>query len=117
MKPIRVHPEAQLEAEAAVEWYGQRSSYAADRLVVEFRAALECIQQSPNQSPKLAFNTRRKVLSRFPYLVVFRETATEIEIIAVAHGRRRPGYWRERLSGASHKQSPCTLVTSPSDDH
>jgi len=49
----------------------------------------------------LAFNTRRVVLSRFPYIVVFRETVTEIEIVAVAHGRRRPGYWRERLSGTS----------------
>ena len=102
MKPIRVHPEAQHEAEAAVEWYGQRSPHAARRLVTELRSALERIQQGPNQFPKLAFNTRRKVLGRFPYLVVFRETATEIEIVAVAHGRRRPGYWRERLSSASH---------------
>ena len=102
MKPIRVHPEAQREAEATVEWYGQRSPHAAARLVVELRSALERIQQSPNQFPQLAFNTRRKVLGRFPYLVVFRETTSEIEIVAVAHGRRRPGYWRERLSSAGH---------------
>ena len=102
MKPIRVHPEAQLQAEAAVEWYGQRSRYAAGRLVVELRSALERIQQSPNEFPKLGFNARRKTLGRFPYIVVFRETTTEIEIVAVAHGRRRPGYWRERLSGTSH---------------
>ena len=102
MKPIRVHPEAQREAEAAVEWYGQRSPHAAGRLVVELRSALERIQQSPNQFPPLAFNTRRKVVGRFPYVVVFRETTTEIEIVAVAHGRRRPGYWRERLSSTSH---------------
>ena len=101
MKPIRVHPEAQLEAEAAVEWYGQLSPKAATRLVIELRSAPERIQQSPNQFPKLAFNTRRKVLGRFPYLIVFRETKIEIEIIAVAHGRRRPGYWRERVSSTS----------------
>jgi plasmid stabilization system protein ParE len=102
VKPIRVHPEAQLEAEAAVQWYGQRSPHAAGRLVAELRSALERIQQGPNQFPKLALKARRKVLGRFPYLVVFRETATEIEIVAVAHGRRRPGYWRERLSSTSH---------------
>jgi len=55
-----------------------------------------------SQFPTLAFNTRRVVLNRFPYLVVFRETTSEIEVVAVAHGRRRPGYWRERLSGTSH---------------
>jgi plasmid stabilization system protein ParE len=102
VKPIRVHPEAQLEAEAAIEWYGDRSPYAASRLVVEIRSALKRIQHSPSQFPKLAFDTRWMVLGRFPYLIVFRETATEIEIIAVAHGRKRPGYWRERLSSTSH---------------
>ena len=102
MKPIRVHPEAQFEAEAAVEWYGQRSPHAAGRLVVELRAALERIQLAPNQFPKFAVDARRMVLGRFPYVVVFRETSTEIEIVAVAHGRRRPGYWRERLYSTSH---------------
>jgi plasmid stabilization system protein ParE len=102
VKPIRVHPEAQREAEAAVAWYGQRSPHAAGRLVVELRSALNRIQQSPSQFPKLAFDTRRNILGRFPYLIVFRETTTEIEIVAFAHGRRRPGYWRERLSSTSH---------------
>jgi toxin ParE1/3/4 len=102
VKPIRVHPEAQHEAEAAVEWYGQRSPHAARRLVTELRSALERIQQAPKQFPKLAFDIRRMVLGRFPYVIVFRETKTEIEIVAIAHGRRRPGYWRERLSGTSH---------------
>jgi hypothetical protein len=36
------------------------------------------------------------VLRRFPYLIVFREGMEGIEIVAVAHGRRRPGYWRDR---------------------
>jgi len=102
VKPIRVYPEAQLEAEAAVEWYGQRSSHAAGRFVFELRSVLERIQQAPRQFPMLAFNSRRVVLSRFPYLVVFRETTSDIEVVAVAHGRRRPGYWRRRLSSTSH---------------
>lgn len=102
MKFVRVHPEALREAEAAVAWYGERSPNAAGRFVVELRSALERIQQAPSQFPKLAFDARRMVLGRFPYVVVFRETVTEIEIVAVAHGRRRPGYWRERRSSASH---------------
>ncbi len=102
MKPIRVHPEALREAEDAIEWYGQRSPFAATRFVGDLRSALVRIREDPSQFPKLAFDAQRMVLSRFPYVVVFRETATEIEIVAVAHGRRRPGYWRERLSGTSH---------------
>jgi hypothetical protein len=34
---------------------------------------------------------------RIPYFVVFREFAREIQIIAVAHAKRRPGYWNKRL--------------------
>lgn len=102
MKSIRVHPEALREAEAAVAWYGERSPHAAGRFVVELRSALERIRQAPNQFAKLAFDARRMVLGRFPYVVVFRETATEIEIVAIAHGRRRPGYWRERRFSTSH---------------
>jgi hypothetical protein len=37
------------------------------------------------------------VLHRFPYLVVFREQTSGVEIIAIAHGHRRPGYWRNRV--------------------
>lgn len=102
MKAIRVYPEALREAEDAIEWYGQRSTHAARGLVTELRSAMERIRQAPSQFPKLAFDAQRVVLGRFPYVVVFRETRTEIETVAVAHGRRRPGYWRERLSGDRH---------------
>jgi toxin ParE1/3/4 len=85
------------EAEVATEWYRLRSVRAAEMFVDELDRAIERIGRHPGQSPEYAFGTRRMVLQRFPYLVVFRETAAGIEIIAVAHGRRRPGYWRDRV--------------------
>jgi plasmid stabilization system protein ParE len=63
----------------------------------ELNRAIERISQHPRQFSAYEFGARRIVLRRFPYLVVFRETASGIEIIAVVHGRRRPGYWRNRL--------------------
>jgi len=53
------------------------------------------IEREPDRFPTFHFGTRRATLRRFPYLVVFREVATRVEIIAVAHGRRRPSYWQE----------------------
>ena len=41
--------------------------------------------------------TRRALLGRFPYFVVYRERSRKIEIIAVAHAKRRPGYWARRV--------------------
>jgi hypothetical protein len=37
------------------------------------------------------------VLRKFPYLIVYRQAEEGIEIVALVHGRRRPGYWRERI--------------------
>jgi toxin ParE1/3/4 len=40
--------------------------------------------------------TRKYLLRRFPYAVIYRVTDEAIEVVAVAHGRRRPGYWKTR---------------------
>ncbi|HEY1183221.1 MAG TPA: type II toxin-antitoxin system RelE/ParE family toxin [Bryobacteraceae bacterium] len=94
---VRIHPAALEEAEAATEWYRQRSVRAAEMFLDEIDRAIERIGGHSGEFPEYAFGTRRMVLQRFPYLVVFRETAAGVEIIAVAHGRRRPGYWRDRV--------------------
>jgi len=40
---------------------------------------------------------RRRAVTRFPYHVVYLEAGTDIRILAVAHDRRKPGYWEGRL--------------------
>ena len=62
--------------------------------------AVDRIGQNPEQCPPHDFGTRRIVLRRFPFAIVFRKVVAGVEIIAIAHGRRRPGYWRERLGKA-----------------
>jgi hypothetical protein len=39
---------------------------------------------------------RKIVVEGFPYWVVYRELPAELYIIAIAHFRRKPGYWRYR---------------------
>lgn len=94
---VRIHPAALEEAEAATEWYRRRSPQVAGMFLDELDRTIDRIGVHPGQFPEYAFGTRRLVLQRFPYLVVFRETPTGVEVIAVAHGRRRPGYWRDRV--------------------
>jgi len=95
-KPIRFHPAALDEAEAAAEWYAVRSQGSARRFVTQLVQAVQRIAANPKHFPAFNFDTQLLVLPKFPYLIVFRETPVEIEIIAVAHGRRSPGYWRMR---------------------
>jgi hypothetical protein len=38
-----------------------------------------------------------EALEEVPFSFVYRVEANRIVIVAVAHGRRRPGYWKSRL--------------------
>jgi plasmid stabilization system protein ParE len=95
-RTVQIHPAALEEAGAAADRYMEHSRRAAERFLAELGRAIERVSEHPEQFPAFVFETRRMVLPKFPYVIVFRETASTVDIIAVAHGRRRPGYWRDR---------------------
>ena len=97
LESLRIHPGALEEAEAATEWYAQQSRRAAERFVDELDTAIDRIARNPRQYSLDNAGTRRMLLRRFPFVIVFRGTPAGVEIIAIAHGHRRPGYWRDRL--------------------
>lgn len=96
-RSIQIHPAALEEAEAATDWYAERSPRAAVGFLKELEGSIRQISERPEQFPEFEFGTRRIMLRKFPFLLVFRETESTVEIIAIAHGRRRPGYWRDRI--------------------
>jgi toxin ParE1/3/4 len=96
-KPLDIHPAALAEIESAVLWYLERSENAAERFVAELYHAIDLIVDAPQRWPSGEHGTRKFVLSRFPYAVIYKERLTTIQILAVAHGHRRPGHWKERL--------------------
>jgi len=96
MKIVKFHPLAGDELASATEWYIARSHSAASRFVYEIEHAVLRISESPERYPVTRFGRRRFVLLSFPYDLIYRIQSSEIEIIAVAHHARRPGYWRNR---------------------
>ena len=97
IRQVEIHPEALAEAEAAVAWYAERSSRAPATFIEEIDNAITSILNTPRRWPVFELDCRRCPLFRFPYSIVYREKSGDVvEILAVAHGRRRPGYWRER---------------------
>jgi toxin ParE1/3/4 len=95
--PLDFHPDARIDAVEAYRWYAERSQDAAEAFRTELQNAGNSIQQSPEFWAQYLFGTRRYLMKRFPFVVVDRLTVDRIEILAVAHGRRKPGYWRCRL--------------------
>jgi plasmid stabilization system protein ParE len=100
----RVHfePEADAEYQQAGVWYeGRRDGLGLEffdevdatiRRILEFPRVGAAVPRVPPDLPVC-----RLAVKRFPYHLVYLETAEELRILAVAHDRRRPGYWGTRL--------------------
>jgi plasmid stabilization system protein ParE len=93
---VRFHRLASLEYGHAFAWYFVRSPMAAARFEHEVERALQVIAESPHVCPLITSRHRRAVLHPFPYSIVFLEMGLEQVVVAVAHAKRRFGYWRRR---------------------
>jgi plasmid stabilization system protein ParE len=97
MKPLTYHPESRIESREIIDWYWTRSQVAASDFTDELNTSLAHLREAPQACPPYPHGTRRILLNRFPFFIVFRERLHDIQIIAVAHAKRRPGYWTKRL--------------------
>jgi toxin ParE1/3/4 len=98
IESVEFHHEASAEYDAAFDWYLERSPDAALEFDAEVGRALAQIVESPRRWAAGSFSTRRFLLWRFPYILIYRERPSgDIQILAVAHTSRKPGYWKERL--------------------
>jgi toxin ParE1/3/4 len=93
---VEFHPLAADEAEAAEQWYRERNEIASARFQRELDRAVDLISERPSTGSPYLSGTSRVLLRRFPFFVVFRVLGYNVQIVAVAHARRRPGYWRAR---------------------
>ena len=97
MTVLIIHPLARRDLRKATAWYAQRSPRAAVRLIRLVREAILEISFDPIQYAKSLFGTRSCALRTFPYSIVYYCDDFSVRIVAVAHAKRRPGYWRRRL--------------------
>jgi toxin ParE1/3/4 len=96
-KRVEYHEGAVADVKIAVAWYQKRSPKAALDFIEELRRAADTIREAPECWPIGKNNTRRFLLWRFPFAVIYSEEKSVITIWAVAHGSRRPEYWARRL--------------------
>ena len=89
-------PEARAEVREAREWYEAQSPGLGLEFARAVEAVVATISRTPAFYPAVEGATRRALLRRFPYQIIYEATAEEIVVIACFHHRRDPQVWRMR---------------------
>ena len=93
---IVFHPAAEAEMVAAAEFYDARSPGLGLDFITEVHRATRALVMYPKLGRQFSKRLCRLLVRRFPYGLLYEPAADEILVVAVAHVRRRPGYWRRR---------------------
>lgn len=94
---LAFHPEALLEFEEAIRFYKQRGRSLGQRFARAIQTTIGKIIATPDRWRVLEEDVRRCLVRVFPYALLYTIEEDHILIVAIMHGRRRPGYWRHRL--------------------
>ena len=92
----RFHRAAERELAAAMEVGEERGTGLGDDLLDEIERVVALLCEFPDLGERLDDKRRRFPLRRFPFGIIFRVDGETLRILAVAHRRQRPGYWRKR---------------------
>ena len=99
---VQFEPEADEEYRLAGRWYESRREHLGLEFFDAVDATIDRIVDLPRSGAPVPgvpmdLPVRRLAVTRFPYQVVYLETQDRIRILAIAHDRRKPGYWTSRL--------------------
>ena len=97
MPPIDYLPGARRDFDESFDWYAARSTRAAQRFVAAVDAALTSLANDPMRFASSDCVHHECPVNEFPFRIVYRVVDDGVLIVAVAHAKRRPGYWRDRV--------------------
>lgn len=96
MSGVTFDPDAQAEFLAAIKYYEECQPGLGYRFRLFVESAVQSISENPFCYRVLHAPFRRCLLQKFPYSIIFSIESDYLLIIAVAHVKRKPGYWHER---------------------
>lgn len=85
------------ELSEAAKFYDAHSTGLGSEYLNEVQAAIDLVCEFPGLGKSIDQGLRRVVLHRFPFSLIYSVETDGIVIVAVAHQRRRPGYWKSRV--------------------
>ena len=93
----RVLPPAEQEMTEASQFYESKSAGLGLEFLDDVQHVIDSVRQHPKIGQLIDEELRRALLHRFPFSFIYAEEPDGILIVAIAHQRRRPGYWKERV--------------------
>lgn len=93
---LRLHPDASFEGMEARAWIDSDDAKQASLFAAALQEAFEKIKRRPLSYRRFEGEFRKIKVGKFRYSVVYRILADEIQVIAIMHQHRRPGYWKGR---------------------
>lgn len=102
MTSVWWHPLAKRELFEASAFYDEESEGLGEIFLDAIQQGLDLLKVQPRVGRKVLHETRRFVVARFPYSIIYRidkgsrEHQLHLFILAVAHHKRRPRYWAHR---------------------
>jgi toxin ParE1/3/4 len=111
MRAVQVLEAAALEAAEAAAWYEARRAGLGAEFRQVFKGALDTLAEgrisgAPWPGHLGERGVKRLGMKRFPFHVVFVVIGTAAVVLAVAHHRRRPSYWRARVGEVLSGKKP-----------
>jgi plasmid stabilization system protein ParE len=88
---------ARTDFDASFDWYKNRSAIAAIGFALAVDEAISKIVAEPHRFPSTLGECRYCSLRRYPFRIVFRDEPGRVVVVAVAHAKRRPGFWHDRV--------------------
>ena len=97
MLPVDYLPGARRDFDDSFDWYVKRSVEAAVRFADAIDSALTAVAANPARFAAVDDLHRECPVRRFPFRIVYRVAENRVLVVAIAHAKRRPGYWRDRI--------------------
>jgi toxin ParE1/3/4 len=110
VKVIVFHPDADAEIIEAARYYELHKPGLGSDFLWEVERGLDQISMNPEAAQRIARRVRRKPSWRFPYNLIYAVYPDRIRIVACAHQKRRPFYWRKRLKNKDEWEGGGALL-------
>ena len=91
-----IRPEAENDLKEAFSWYEDKRQGLGHDFLLQVDAGLKLIERNPKIYPPEYKGTRKHVIKRFPYKVVYLVEKERVIILAVIHGKRNPNLIKKR---------------------